>query len=81
MDTGKQTAADIPKTGRIGRFAKILEKELPEKNFLEIMKDSGGYGAFKPAEKSAWWREAVARMEAALGAEDSIRIMEQCGAK
>lgn len=82
MDTRKKTAAsEIPRTGRIGRFAKILEKELDEGRYLEIMNGSGEYGSFKPSEKSAWWREAVVRMETAAGTEDSIRIMEQCGAK
>ena len=82
MDTGKESAAaDIPKTGRIGRFARIVEKGLDEATYLEVMKNSGEYGAFKPAEKSAWWKQAVETMEKAIGTDDSIRIMEQCGAK
>ena len=71
----------IPKTGRIGRFAKIIEKDLGEDILLEVMQDSDKYASFKAPEKAAWWSSAVERLEKAVGNEKAIDIMIQCGQK
>ena len=82
MDTRKKRpGADIPKTGRIGRFAKIVEKELENERFLDIMTGSENYKTSPPAAKSAWWRGAVERLEQVLGTDGAREIMKQCGAK
>lgn len=71
----------IPKGGRIGRFAKIIEKELGEKVLLPVMQDSDEYAGFKPAEKSQWWKSAIERLEEAVGKEKAESIMKLCGQK
>jgi predicted hydrocarbon binding protein len=69
----------IPKTGRIGRFAKIIEKNLGEDLMLEILQDSDKYASLKAPEKASWWRSAVERLEDKAGIVKSIEIMNQCG--
>lgn len=45
----------IPKTGRIGRFAKIVEKMTDKDSFIKIMQDSSGYDNLKPSGTAEWW--------------------------
>ena len=71
----------IPKTGRIGRFVKIIEKDHGEDLLLEVMQDSDKYASFKAPEKAAWWFYAIQRLEKGLGNEKAIEIMKQCGQK
>ena len=71
----------IPKTGRIGRFAKIIEKDHGENLLLEVMQDSDKYASFNAPEKAAWWLSAMERLEKGLGNENAIDIMKQCGQK
>ena len=71
----------IPKTGRIGRFAKILKKEVPKGLFLKILKDSYKYNSFNPIKKADWWKNAVIIMENELGTEKTKEIMAICGSK
>jgi hypothetical protein len=42
----------IPRTGRIGRFVKILEKEASKENMIKILKDSDKYNSYSPSEKA-----------------------------
>ena len=72
---------NIPKTGRIGRFAKIIEKELGEDILLEIMQGSEEYSSFKNPEKADWWRSAVERLEKEIGEVKARKIMNFCGEK
>ncbi|KON31772.1 hypothetical protein AC477_03835 [miscellaneous Crenarchaeota group-1 archaeon SG8-32-1] len=71
----------IPKTGRIGRFAKIIKKEVPKELFLTLLKDSEKYSSFSPSRKAEWWKETVIKMENELGAEKTKEIMTICGSK
>lgn len=71
----------IPRTGRIGRFAKILDKETDRDIFLRIMEASDKYDSFAAKQKSSWWKETVKRMEEELGADEAIQIMRYCGEK
>jgi len=73
--------SNIPRTGRIGRFAKILEKETNEDILLKIMQGSDKYNLLKPDKKALWWKNAVENMENELGKEKSITIMNACGEK
>ena len=73
--------AKVPKTGRIGRFAKIIEKELGEEILLRIMKDADMYKSFKAREQAAWWKSAVERLEDEVGAKKAVDIMNLCGQK
>ena len=74
-------SANIPKTGRIGRFAKIIKKDLGEDVLMEVMQDSNKYSSFKAPEKAAWWKSAVERLEKEVGNEKAIDVMRSCGQK
>lgn len=39
--------SNIPRTGRIGRFANITEKEVDQAVFLRIMQDSEHFASYK----------------------------------
>ena len=71
----------IPKTGKIGRFARILENETNQRLLENVMLDAGEYGSLNPAQKAAWWREAIERLKREAGEETAIEIMELCGRK
>ena len=49
----------IPKTGRIGRFAKIIKKELPKEVVIKILQDSDKYSSFSPSKKAEWWKDII----------------------
>jgi predicted ArsR family transcriptional regulator len=80
-ESARTQAARMPRTGRIGRFAKIVAEETSQDVLLEIMQDSENYQGYRPAEKAAWWRAAIERLEKAVGREGAIEIMESCGRK
>jgi len=71
----------FPTTGRIGRFTKIIENEYNRDIVGKVMQDSDKYESFNYAEKAAWWREAIERLEKEVGKETTIKIMESCGRK
>lgn len=71
----------IPKTGRIGRFAKIVEKMTDKDSFIRIMQDSSGYVKLKPNQTAEWWRKAVERLENEIGTNRSVMVMRTCGSK
>ena len=70
-----KSLSNIPRTGRIGRFAKILEKEVNEDVLVKIMRGSDKYNSLKPDKKALWWKKAIDNMENELGKENSISIM------
>jgi hypothetical protein len=72
---------EIPKTGRIGRFAKIIEKEVPKDLFLKVLRDSDKYNSFSPSKKAEWWKKAIIFMENELGTEKTRKILHICGSK
>ncbi len=76
-----ESLANIPKTGRIGRFAKILENRVDENKFLKIMKGSSEYNSLKPDKKALWWKNAVEVMENELGKDVAVEVMNACGEK
>ncbi len=69
----------IPRTGRIGRFANIIEKEHGEKVLIKVMEESDRYNSFKIPEKSNWWKNAVERLEKEIGQNKAEEIMRLCG--
>jgi hypothetical protein len=71
----------IPKTGRIGRFVKIVQKEVPKELMIKILQNADKYYSFSPSQKAEWWKNTVYRMENELGIETTKRIMEFCGRK
>jgi hypothetical protein len=71
----------IPKTGRIGRFAKIIEKEVSKNMMLKILQDSDKYTSYSPSKKAEWWKDAIIRMETELGTKKTKEILSICGSK
>jgi predicted hydrocarbon binding protein len=71
----------IPKTGRIGRFAKILKKEFPKEFFLKFLQDSDKYNSFNSSKKAEWWKKTIIQMEDEVGPEKTKEIMTMCGSK
>ena len=76
-----ESLSDIPKTGRIGRFAKILEKEVNEDVLIKIMHGFAEYNSLKSDSKASWWKNTIENMETELGKKKSITIMSACGEK
>ena len=71
----------IPKGGRIGRFAKIVESKITQSALLKIMEKSDEYDKYKPVDKALWWNNAMERLENELGTESAIEVMKTCGSK
>lgn len=70
----------IPKTGRIGRLARSIEKEANRSVLLKVMQDTDEYESTSSyAIKAAWWKGAVEQLEKLVGKETTVRIMENCG--
>lgn len=75
------TTTTIPKTGRIGRFAKIIEKEIGEEVLLKVMQDSEKYASFKTPDRALWWKSAIEKLEKEKGKDIAENIMRLCGQK
>ena len=71
----------FPQTGRIGRFVKILKKEVSKNSLIKILKDSDKYNSYTPGKKAEWWKDAINRMEKKLGTEKTKEILRICGSK
>jgi hypothetical protein len=71
----------ILKTGRIGRFAKILAKEVSKDMILKILKDSDKYNSYNLNKKGEWWKNTIIQMEKELGTEKTKNILHICGSK
>ena len=72
---------NFPRTGRIGRFAKIVESKASKDSFLKIMEKSNEYDKYKPDKKAQWWNCAIGRLENELGKKGAIDVMKACGSK
>ncbi len=71
----------IPRTGRIGRFAKIVESKTSSDSFVKIMGKSDEYGEYKPEKKAQWWNNTIGILESELGKERAVEVMKTCGSK
>lgn len=76
-----ENMSKIPKTGRIGRFAKIVESRTTKDSFLKIMEKSDLYDKYVAEEKADWWKRAIEKMESEIGKEDAVEVMKACGSK
>ena len=72
---------NIPRTGRIGRFVKILEKEVSKDVMLKILQDSDKYNLYNAHKRAEWWKDAIIRMEKGIGVEKTKKILGKCGSK
>lgn len=75
------TLSQMPKTGRIGRFIKILQPEIEENTLIEILDNAGHYNSMNAEEKSAWWKKAIEKTETRLGQKKAVQVMNKCGSK
>lgn len=72
----------IPKTGRLGRWAKMIEEETNRDVVEKVMqgvdtiRSTSNYAA-----KAAWIQGAVERLETLVGEKTAMKIMENCGRK
>lgn len=81
-DAKTRRSIDIPTTGRVGRLARAIEKNASREVLLKVMEDVDQYlSTSSYAEKAAWIRGAIERLERLVGVEESRRIMESCGQK
>lgn len=71
----------IPRTGRIGRFAKIVESKTSVEKFEKILEGSPNYDKYKAEEKADWWKKAIEKMELEIGEKDAVEVMKTCGSK
>ena len=71
----------IPKTGRIGRFAKTVEAETDREVVEKVMQDADQYKSYNYVRKAAWWKRVIENLEQLTGREKSCEIMEKCGRK
>ena len=72
---------DIPKTGRIGRFAKIVESKTSSELFLEVMENSHLYDKLKPEKKALWWKHAIEKLEYGSNKDLATEVIQLCGSK
>ena len=70
-----------PRTGRIGRFVKILEKEVSEDKMIKILRNSDKYNSLSPSKKAEWWKDAIILMENEISIDKTKKILCQCGQK
>ena len=76
---GKGGRVTIPKSGRIGRLAKHIEKEAGRSVVELAMKDADAFAKANPAGKAEWLKDAIERLENAVGTEKARKIMESSG--
>ena len=71
----------FPRTGRIGRFVNILEKEVSKEVMMKILKNSDKYKTFNQSKKAEWWKDTIISMENEIGHEKTKVILCKCGQK
>ena len=71
----------IPETGRIGRFAKIVESKTKKEIYLKVMANSDEYNKYKPEKRALWWNNTVEKLESEIGQEKAVEIMKTCGSR
>jgi predicted ArsR family transcriptional regulator len=79
--SGSDNLLKIPKSGRIGRFAKIVEEETGREVVEKVMQDADQYKSYNYVRKAAWWKRVIEELEKLIGREKSCEIMEKCGRK
>jgi len=76
----KNPASEIPKTGRIGQWVKVMEKEVNQSVLENVMQNVDQFtSASDPALKAAWIKGAIERLEKSVDEKTCINIMENRG--
>lgn len=81
IELSENRTLKIPKTGKIGRFAKIVENEIDRSILEKVMLNADKYESFNYPDKAMWWRGAIERLKKEVGRETAIKLMESCGRK
>jgi Zn-dependent oligopeptidase len=71
----------IPTTGRIGRFARALEKETNRKIVEQTINNLDDYLQFNNKEKAEWWWKTIQNLEKSIGKPTLSKVMQACGSK
>jgi hypothetical protein len=71
----------FPKTGRIGRFVKIVEKEVSQDSMKNILQDSDKFNSYNLSKKAEWWNNTINCMKKEIGEEKTKEILCICGSK
>lgn len=78
----KSKKINIPTSGRIGRWAKMIEQETNRETAEKVMKDADQYlSTSNYSKKAAWVHKALQRLKELVGTEKSATIMKKCGKK
>jgi hypothetical protein len=70
---------ELPRTGRIGRFARKLAEATDEKTARKIMRGFGEYPGLSNQEKSEWWKAMVERSKDIIGKDKTVEVLTSCG--
>ena len=76
-----ENPSKIPTTGRIGRWARIIEEETSQDTAEKVLQGADQFKSLNNTEKAAWIRGAVEKLEKLIGQEKTRKIMESCGRK
>jgi hypothetical protein len=71
----------IPTTGRIGRFARALEKETNRKLAEKTIDNPDTYLKYNNIEKAAWWLKTMENLRKSIGKDKLANVMRACGSK
>jgi hypothetical protein len=71
----------IPTTGRIGRFARALEKETSRKLVEKTIDNPDTYLKYNNIEKAAWWLKTMENLSKSIGKDKLAKVMHACGSK
>lgn len=70
----------IPKTGRIGHLAEIIEQQAGHEILLAVMQEAENFTSTSSyPRKAAWIREMIQRLEGLAGVEKATMMMRECG--
>ena len=72
---------NVPRTGRIGRFIRLVESKTSEDTFWKVVEYSEEYGKYKPEKKAERSKNSVEKLEDEAGTGKAIDIMKTCGSK
>jgi hypothetical protein len=77
----KDPGISIPRTGRIGRLAQIIEKETDNEVLYSVMKDAYRFKSFDYPQKAAYMMNVIEQLETVTGTDSAKEMMKQCGQK
>jgi predicted hydrocarbon binding protein len=77
--SGSDDDLPIPRTGRIGRLAQIIEKETDKSTLYSILKDVHEFKSYTYPQKAAYLKKVITQLENITGKGMAKEIMKHCG--